>query len=99
MMWQRAALFDQMPLPRNMGIKVRIWIFPPPHFIALPISAEDDIGMTVAIHIADHAAGFQSKESGFDDVTVPTVGGAAVPNQCRGRLPEAQHKAVGPVHR
>ena len=92
MMLRCAAFLDDVPFPGNVGIIVRIRIFPPPDFIALPIAAENNVRMAVPIDIANDAAGFDGQEIGFDDVAVPAVAVPAIPNQGRRRLRESSRQ-------
>jgi hypothetical protein len=43
MMLSRASLFNQPSFPRLIGPKIRVWIFPPPDLVALPISTENEV--------------------------------------------------------
>src|SRR5271168_1752786 len=86
-----------MALPRNMRIEFRIGIFPPPDFVTLPVPAEDDVGMAVAVHVADNASGLDGKEIGLDNEALPSVADAPIPNQRRRALAEAQDKSVDAV--
>jgi len=78
--------------PGNFGIEIREGIFPPPDFVALPIAAEDDIRIAVAIDIANDAAGFDGEEVGFDDVTVPAFSVAAIPDEGGSGLAETKNE-------
>src|SRR6266446_314311 len=72
-------------------------IFPPPNFVALVIAAEDKVQIAIAVDVEDRAPRFDSKKIFFDDVAVPTLPRAAIPDQ-RGRLlPETEHEIVYPI--
>ena len=89
-----AAFLDEVSFPGNFGIEVREWIFPPPDFVALPIAAENDVGMAVAIDIANDAAGLDGEVVGFYDITIPAVRGAAIPDEGGGGLAKAEDEIV-----
>src|SRR6266849_10595414 len=72
-------------------------IFPPPNLVALVIAAEDEVQIAIAVDVENRAARFDGEKIFFDDVAVPTLRRAAIPDQ-RGRLlPETEHEIVHPI--
>ena len=92
-----AALLYYVPFPRDVGIEIRKWIFPPPDLAALPIAAEDDIQVAVAIDVVNRAAGFDCKEVFVKDEARPTSRRTAIPDQRGGLLAKAEHEVIGAV--
>lgn len=72
-------------------------IAPPPNVSPLPIGAEDQIGMPVAVDIGDRPARLDREIILVDHIAIPTGGRAAIPNQGRRLLPERKHKIVPPI--
>lgn len=66
-----AAVLDEVPLPRDVGIKVGIWIFPPPQLIGIGIVSEDEVQVAVTIDVKHRSARFEGKIIFLDNVPVP----------------------------
>ena len=92
-----AADLDGVPLPGHVGLPVLARIPPPPDLVALPVAAEDQVRISVAVDVADGAARFNGKEVFLDHVTVPSGLGPAIPHQGRPLLAEGEHEAVPSV--
>src|SRR5207248_9090327 len=92
-----AAIFDDVALPGNGRLEIRVRVFPPPDLFALPIAAEDQVGIAIAIDVIKCAAGFDGEKIFFNDVAVPAGGVPAIPNKGRGFFAEAEHKVIGAV--
>ena len=85
MVLRLAAFFDQMPLPGQFRVEIRIRILPPPDLVALVVATENDVGVAIPIDVAGRTAGLDGEELRLDHVTVPPRGGASIPDQ-RGPL-------------
>src|SRR5207249_423318 len=72
-----AALFYQVPFPGYFRIKTRIRILPPPDLVALPITPENNVEVTVTVDVASSPAGFNCEKLRLDDITGPAVPRAA----------------------
>ena len=93
-----AAGLDAMPFPHLIGRIGRPGIAPPPDFAALPVGAEDDVGISVAVDVGDRAAGFNREKLLLDHITIPAVLFIGpIPDQGRGFLTEGNDKAVDSI--
>src|SRR5579883_2721193 len=61
-----AAFLDDVPFPGNFRVEMRIWIFPPPNLVALPIAPKHQVRVTVAIHVEYRAARLDSQNICLD---------------------------------
>src|SRR5713226_6696668 len=81
MMLIRAALLDDVALPRDVWIKVRVWILPPPEFVALRVPAKHNVEIAVTVDIVSRAACLDGEEIGIDHVPRPAVAHTPEPHQ------------------
>src|SRR6266404_3586930 len=88
------SAFNDMAFPGNGRIKLWERIFPPPNFIALPIAAENDVLVSIAIDVVHGPAGLDGEKVCFDNVTVPTHGFSAIPNERGSNLAKTDNKIV-----
>ena len=93
----RAALLDHVPFPGDVRIEARIRIFPPPNLGALPVAAENDVEVAIAIDVIGRAARFDSEQLRLDHVALPACRTTPVPNQRRGLLTEADDEVLNAI--
>src|SRR5258708_2999596 len=82
MMLIRAALLDDVALPRDVWIKIRVWILPPPQFLVLIVPAKHNVYIAIAVDFVSLAACFESQEVAVDHIPRPPVADTPEPNQC-----------------
>ena len=76
---------------------MRIGVFPPPDFRALPVAAEHKVRIAIAVDVVNRAPSLDGEKILFDDVAVPAFGPAPVPDE-RGRdLAETEHEIIHAV--
>ncbi len=92
-----SASFDDVTLPRNIGIEVRSGIFPPPDLVALPVASPNQIQVTIAVDVIGYAACFKRKVLFFDGVDLPFRPDPAIPDQTRSLLTEAENEILNTV--
>src|SRR5439155_27100590 len=97
MMLGRAAVLNDVPFPRDSRIEFRIGIFPPPDFIGLPVAAENEIEIAIAINIESCAAGLDGKEISFEHEPLPACGNSPIPDQSRSCFAEANDEIIGAI--
>ena len=94
---RRAALFDQMPFPGDHRREIRIGVFPPPDFRALPVAAEHKVRIAIAVDVVNRSSSLDGEKILVDDVAVPAFVRAPVPDE-RGRdLAETEHEIIHAV--
>jgi hypothetical protein len=81
----------------NCGIEFWIRTFPPPDFIALPITAEGEVEIAVAINVKNGSACFDCEKVGFNDQAGPSCGARPIPDERRGDCAEAENEIVSSV--
>src|SRR5262245_31776277 len=72
-------------------------VLPPPDLAALPVTAEDQVEIAVAIDVVRRAAGFDRQKIRFEDVPRPSGRSPAVPDERGCHLPEAENEVVDAI--
>src|SRR5207248_9721235 len=75
------AFLDPMPRPGPVRVEIRIGILPPPDLVALPVAAEDDVEVAIAVDVLRRAAGLDREELRLDHATVPALVCAPIPEE------------------
>jgi hypothetical protein len=88
---------DRVPDPGRAGVEPRRRVLPPPEGVALPVGAEDQVEVAVAINVVRGPAGLDRQEGRLDHDAVPPRRLAAVPDESRWLLAEAQDEVVTAV--
>ena len=99
MMLVGSAGLDQVTLPGNFGVEIRVRILPPPQFVPLPVIAEDDVEIAVAVYVINGAAGLERQELVLDHVPVPAFRSVAKPDERRRDDAKAHHEIGGRANR
>ena len=97
MVLRLAALLNNAPFPRNVRVELRIRVLPPPHFVALPVPAKDQVEVAVAVDVIRHTARLNRQIIFIEHVAIPACCGAPIPHQRRRHLAEADHEIVDAV--
>src|SRR5689334_2549186 len=92
-----SAFLDHMPLPRDVRIEIRIRIFPPPKLVTLPVAAENDVEIAIPVNVIGRAPGFNGEKLLFQNVTVPALARASIPDKRWRDLAEADDKIFDAV--
>ena len=87
-----------MAFPGHVGLPVLARIPPPPDLVALPVAAEDQVRISVAVDVADRSAGFDRQEVLLDHVAVPSASwsGGTTPGPAPSRGRRARSRSVRP---
>src|ERR1700722_13186895 len=62
------AVFDEMPLPRDIRIEVRVRILPPPKFVTLPVVPENYVYIAIAVNVVRGPTRFNRQKVWFNRV-------------------------------
>ncbi len=92
-----AALLDGVALPGHVGLPILPRIPPPPDLVALPVAAEDEVRISVAVDVVDRSARLNRKVVLLDHVTIPAGLRPAIPHQGRPLLAKGEHEVVQSV--
>ncbi len=80
-----AGIFDDVAVPWNAWIEIRIWILPPPHMIVGIIRAGDDVQVAIAVHVRQRSTSLHRHQLVLHHVFRPFAFASPVPqNSGRG---------------
>src|SRR5512135_247319 len=89
-----------MTLPRGAGIEARTWILPPPHLVAGitgTIRSCDEVRVTVAVDVPERSSRLRLEGFILNQVSIPAVRGAPVPDRRRHGRSLRDHEIVHTV--